>query len=118
MIDNLTCAEEARRILAVCGGVAQLGERRVRNAEVEGSIPFLSTNSTQKAKKSAALTADFLTQNQAKLSTKLCAGVIPVSASRVAYGFPQLSLLTKPSHFIAKHSRRSPSFHAVRRSIN
>ena len=25
------------------GAVAQLGERRVRNAEVEGSIPFLST---------------------------------------------------------------------------
>ena len=26
-----------------CGAVAQLGERRVRNAEVEGSIPFRST---------------------------------------------------------------------------
>src|SRR5678815_3454800 len=26
-----------------CGDVAQLGERRVRNAEVEGSIPFVST---------------------------------------------------------------------------
>ena len=26
------------------GAVAQLGERRVRNAEVEGSIPFCSTN--------------------------------------------------------------------------
>ena len=26
------------------GRVAQLGERRVRNAEVEGSIPFSSTN--------------------------------------------------------------------------
>jgi hypothetical protein len=26
------------------GVVAQLGERRVRNAEVEGSIPFHSTN--------------------------------------------------------------------------
>ena len=26
------------------GLVAQLGERRVRNAEVEGSIPFESTN--------------------------------------------------------------------------
>ena len=25
------------------GGVAQLGERRVRNAKVEGSIPFRST---------------------------------------------------------------------------
>ena len=25
------------------GAVAQLGERRVRNAEVEGSIPFCST---------------------------------------------------------------------------
>ena len=25
------------------GAVAQLGERRVRNAEVEGSIPFRST---------------------------------------------------------------------------
>ena len=27
------------------GAVAQLGERRVRNAKVEGSIPFRSTNS-------------------------------------------------------------------------
>jgi hypothetical protein len=27
----------------VCGAVAQLGERRVRNAKVEGSIPFRST---------------------------------------------------------------------------
>lgn len=26
------------------GAVAQLGERRVRNAKVEGSIPFSSTN--------------------------------------------------------------------------
>ncbi len=26
-----------------CGGVAQLGERGVRNAEVDGSIPFTST---------------------------------------------------------------------------
>ena len=30
------------------GLVAQLGERRVRNAEVEGSIPFESTNQTTK----------------------------------------------------------------------
>jgi hypothetical protein len=30
----------------VLGGVAQLGERRVRNAKVEGSIPFSSTKST------------------------------------------------------------------------
>jgi hypothetical protein len=29
----------------VGGAVAQLGERRVRNAKVEGSIPFRSTNS-------------------------------------------------------------------------
>ena len=29
---------------ALFGGVAQLGERRVRNAKVEGSIPFSSTN--------------------------------------------------------------------------
>jgi hypothetical protein len=28
------------------GAVAQLGERRVRNAKVEGSIPFRSTIST------------------------------------------------------------------------
>ncbi len=27
----------------LCGAVAQLGERRVRNAKVEGSIPFRST---------------------------------------------------------------------------
>lgn len=29
--------------LFLCWGVAQLGERRVRNAKVEGSSPFLST---------------------------------------------------------------------------
>ncbi len=29
------------------GLVAQLGERRVRNAEVEGSIPFESTKLTR-----------------------------------------------------------------------
>ena len=29
-----------------CGDVAQLGERGVRNAEVEGSIPFISTKSS------------------------------------------------------------------------
>jgi hypothetical protein len=28
---------------ALSGAVAQLGERRVRNAKVEGSIPFRST---------------------------------------------------------------------------
>ena len=33
-----------RRIITGCGDVAQLGERRVRNAKVEGSIPFVSTN--------------------------------------------------------------------------
>lgn len=31
--------------MAAVGGVAQLGERRVRNAEVEGSSPFSSTKS-------------------------------------------------------------------------
>ena len=30
-------------IPSLLGGVAQLGERRVRNAKVEGSIPFRST---------------------------------------------------------------------------
>jgi hypothetical protein len=30
---------------ALRGAVAQLGERRVRNAKVEGSIPFRSTTS-------------------------------------------------------------------------
>jgi hypothetical protein len=29
--------------VAISGAVAQLGERRVRNAKVEGSIPFRST---------------------------------------------------------------------------
>ena len=33
----------ARRIIPRRGDVAQLGERRVRNAKVEGSIPFVST---------------------------------------------------------------------------
>ena len=28
----------------IFGDIAQLGKRRVRNAEVEGSIPFESTN--------------------------------------------------------------------------
>ena len=28
----------------LCGAVAQLGERRVRNAEARGSIPLCSTN--------------------------------------------------------------------------
>jgi hypothetical protein len=32
---------------ALSGAVAQLGERRVRNAKVEGSIPFRSTNKLQ-----------------------------------------------------------------------
>jgi hypothetical protein len=32
---------------ALIGAVAQLGERRVRNAKVEGSIPFRSTNPLQ-----------------------------------------------------------------------
>jgi hypothetical protein len=32
----------------LCGAVAQLGERRVRNAKVEGSIPFRSTISLSK----------------------------------------------------------------------
>ena len=31
------------RIARLVGAVAQLGERRVRNAKVEGSIPFRST---------------------------------------------------------------------------
>ncbi len=31
---------------ALRGAVAQLGERRVRNAKVEGSIPFRSTIQT------------------------------------------------------------------------
>ena len=30
-------------IMRSSGDVAQLGERRVRNAKVEGSIPFVST---------------------------------------------------------------------------
>ncbi len=30
-----------------CGDVAQLGERSVRNAEVEGSNPFISTKQNQ-----------------------------------------------------------------------
>ena len=32
-----------RGAIAIGGAVAQLGERRVRNAKVEGSIPFRST---------------------------------------------------------------------------
>ena len=45
---NRACAERFRRaldgdIIERSGDVAQLGERRVRNAKVEGSIPFVST---------------------------------------------------------------------------
>jgi hypothetical protein len=35
--------------VALSGGVAQLGERRVRNAKVEGSIPFSSTSSKDRS---------------------------------------------------------------------
>jgi hypothetical protein len=35
---------DARIAPLVWGAVAQLGERRVRNAKVEGSIPFRSTS--------------------------------------------------------------------------
>ena len=41
-------AREFDRIPADFGEVAQLGERRVRNAEVEGSIPFFSTKSKRR----------------------------------------------------------------------
>jgi hypothetical protein len=34
------------RKTACCGDVAQMGERGVRNAEVRGSIPLISTKST------------------------------------------------------------------------
>ena len=34
---------DARIARLISGAVAQLGERRVRNAKVEGSIPFRST---------------------------------------------------------------------------
>ena len=35
---------ELRYTPAVCGGVAQMGERRVRNAEARSSILLISTN--------------------------------------------------------------------------
>src|SRR6187431_1007735 len=35
-----------------CGAVAQLGERRVRNAKVEGSIPFRSTSKPTEQRRS------------------------------------------------------------------
>jgi hypothetical protein len=41
--DTLASEAFAGNIRALFGGVAQLGERRVRNAKVEGSIPFSST---------------------------------------------------------------------------
>ena len=37
----------AKRSSVSCGDVAQLGERSVRNAEVEGSNPFISTKLNQ-----------------------------------------------------------------------
>jgi hypothetical protein len=36
-------------IITCSGDVAQLGERRVRNAKVEGSIPFVSTTHSKPA---------------------------------------------------------------------
>src|ERR1700674_6041026 len=39
-----TCGNAMLESRALRGAVAQLGERRVRNAKVEGSIPFRSTN--------------------------------------------------------------------------
>ncbi len=42
--------------LLECGGIAQLGEHSVRNAGVEGSNPFASTNEFNKlARKNRAL---------------------------------------------------------------
>ena len=38
------------KITPSCGDVAQLGERRVRNAKVEGSIPFHSTKFPDQSK--------------------------------------------------------------------
>ena len=35
-------AKDLRPVPITCGAVAQLGERRVRNAKVEGSSPFVS----------------------------------------------------------------------------
>ena len=43
MVERRFTTLAALRIIAVRGDVAQLGERRVRNAKVEGSIPFVST---------------------------------------------------------------------------
>ncbi len=43
---------------ALRGAVAQLGERRVRNAKVEGSIPFRSTTFLPPGIKGLALRAD------------------------------------------------------------
>ena len=41
------------------GLVAQLGERRVRNAEVEGSIPFESTNDKNRQVSTRNLSINF-----------------------------------------------------------
>ena len=47
-LDGRICPGRPIRLkYAPLGDVAQLGERRVRNAKVEGSIPFVSTNITQ-----------------------------------------------------------------------
>src|SRR6185369_11016615 len=50
------------------GDVAQLGERRVRNAKVEGSIPFVSTNPgpARPPKKPRAIEAFLLAHRGAK----------------------------------------------------
>ncbi len=40
---TLACPEKAVYIPPYLGDVAQLGERRVRNAEARGSIPLIST---------------------------------------------------------------------------
>ena len=43
MLESRAFRIPVRWMVFRCGAVAQLGERRVRNAKVEGSIPFRST---------------------------------------------------------------------------
>jgi hypothetical protein len=43
----LDCATNAARAARFCGDVAQMGERLVRNEEVSGSIPLISTTTAR-----------------------------------------------------------------------
>ena len=60
----------------ICGRLAQLGERRVRNAEVRGSIPLPSTNLLQRTARSRGGSRRFLTATIVAFGTSIY-GLLP-----------------------------------------